>query len=135
MKRISWEEYWLKIAKVVSERSTCLRNKVGAVIVKENLFLCSGYNGAPRGEPHCIDIGVCAREGQPRGHGYEDCRGVHAETNALLMAAKHGISVDGGTVYVTAPPCNICRKLMKQAGIIEVVYIDFDGKVRREKIG
>ncbi len=135
MSRPSRDEYYIAIAKQVSTRSTCLKRSVGAIIVVGDMIVATGYNGAPRGEPHCIDIGSCAREGQPRGHGYEDCRGVHAETNALLMAAKHGISVNGGTMYVTAKPCNICRKLMKQAGISKVVYLDEDGNMQTMTIG
>ncbi|RLI02383.1 cytidine deaminase [Candidatus Bathyarchaeota archaeon] len=130
LSRPSRDEYYLAIAKQVAQRSTCLKNKVGAIVVVGDMIVATGYNGAPRGEPHCIDIGFCARANQPRGHGYEDCRGVHAETNALLMAAKHGISVNGGIMYVTAKPCNICRKLMKQAGISKVIYLDDEGKMQ-----
>jgi dCMP deaminase len=122
--RPSWDEYYMNIVDLVKDRSTCLRRKVGAIIVKDKRILASGYNGAPAGCKHCEEIG-CLREklNVPSGERHELCRASHAEQNAIVQAAKHGISIDGGTIYVTTRPCIICSKLIINAGIKRVVYI------------
>ena len=124
-RRPSWDEYFLKAAKLVSERSTCLRRKVGAVLVKDKRILASGYNGAPSGLPHCIEAG-CLRDklGIPSGQRQELCRGLHAEQNALIQASLHGVSVRESTFYVTNQPCITCAKMLINAGIKEIVIRD-----------
>jgi len=123
MKRPSFDEYFMEIAHVVAKRSTCLRGHVGAVIVKDKRILATGYNGAPSGMPHCDEVG-CLREklGVPSGERQELCRGVHAEQNAIIQAAKFGIGVDGATLYTTHSPCITCAKAIINAGISRVVY-------------
>ncbi len=116
--RPSWDEYFMAIAVMVSARSTCPRKSVGAVLVKDNQILATGYNGSIRGMPHCSDVG-CMME---NGHCVAT---VHAEANALLQAAKHGVAVDGATVYVTASPCWNCFKLLANGGIRRIVYKEF----------
>ena len=119
--RPSLDEYFMEIASVVATRSTCLRNQVGAVFVKNKRILSTGYNGAPAGLPHCDQVG-CAREGVASGTKHELCRAVHAEQNAIIQAALHGISIDGATLYCTHQPCILCTKMMINAGIIRIVY-------------
>jgi len=120
--RPSWDEYFMDIACQVATRSTCLRRHVGAVIVREKRILCTGYNGAPSGLPHCNVVG-CLREKMhiPSGQRQEICRGLHAEQNAIIQAALHGVSVEGGTIYVTHQPCLTCAKMIINAGIERVV--------------
>jgi dCMP deaminase len=120
--RPSWDEYFLSIAKLVSKRSTCLRRKVGAVLVKDKRILATGYNGAPSNIQHCEKAG-CLREklAIPSGERHELCRGLHGEQNALLQAALHGVSVKGAKVYATTQPCIICVKMLINAGIKELV--------------
>ena len=122
----------MEIASVVAKRSTCLRQHVGAVIVKDKRILATGYNGAPSGLPHCEEVG-CLRDRMsvPSGERQELCRGVHAEQNAIIQAAKFGISVDGGTLYSTHCPCITCAKIIINAGIKRVVY----GKEYADKNG
>ncbi|WP_003542748.1 deoxycytidylate deaminase [Desulfotomaculum nigrificans] len=121
--RPSWDEYFMEITRVVATRSTCLRRKVGAVIIKDKRILTTGYNGAPAGLAHCLEIG-CLREqmGIPSGQRHELCRGLHAEQNALLQAAVHGIAIQGSTIYVTHQPCVLCAKMIVNAGIKKVVF-------------
>ncbi len=121
--RPSLDRYFMEIAYLVASRSTCLRNQVGAVIVKEKQILSTGYNGAPSGLPHCLDIG-CLREQLkvPSGERHELCRAVHAEQNAIVQAAKHGVSIKGGTIYTTHQPCIMCSKMIINAGLVRVVY-------------
>lgn len=121
-KRPSWDEYFLEVAGLVSKRSTCLRRSVGAVLVKDKKILATGYNGAPSGVKHCIDIG-CLREKLkiPSGQRHELCRGLHAEQNVILQAALHGISTKGSCLYVTNQPCMICAKMLINAGIGEII--------------
>ena len=121
-KRPSWDEYFLKMAELVSQRSTCLRRKVGAVLAKDKKILATGYNGAPSGLAHCLDIG-CLRDKLriPSGQRHELCRGLHAEQNAIIQASLHGVSVKGSTLYVTNHPCIICAKMIINAGIKEIV--------------
>jgi len=120
--RPSWDEYFLEVAGLVSKRSTCLRRSVGAVLVKEKKILATGYNGAPSGIRHCIDIG-CIREKLkiPSGQRHELCQGLHAEQNVLLQAALYGISTRKSTLYITNQPCAICAKMLINAGIKEIV--------------
>ena len=124
-KRPSWDEYFLEVAVLVSKRSTCLRRYVGAVLVKDKKILATGYNGAPSGVQHCIDIG-CLREklNIPSGQRHELCRGLHAEQNVILQAALHGISTKGSDLYVTNQPCIICAKMLINAGIKEIIISD-----------
>lgn len=121
--RPSVDEYFMEIASVVAKRSTCLRNQVGAVIVRDRQILATGYNGAPKGLPHCLDIG-CIREQNniPSGERHELCRAVHAEQNAILQAAIHGVSTENATIYCTHQPCILCAKMMINAGIKKVIY-------------
>ncbi|TCT13096.1 dCMP deaminase [Natranaerovirga pectinivora] len=121
--RPSWDEYFLEIVEMIKERSTCLRRKVGAIIVKDKRILTSGYNGAPSGCTHCEEKG-CLREQLkiPSGQRHELCRASHAEQNAIVQAAMHGVSINDSTIYVTAQPCVICSKLIINAGIKKVVF-------------
>ncbi len=122
MKRPTWDEYFMKITHLVSERSTCMRRKVGAVIVKDKRIISTGYNGAPRGLAHCLEIG-CMREQMeiPSGERHEMCRGAHAEQNAIIQAASSGISMEGATMYCTTAPCSTCAKMIINAGIERLV--------------
>jgi dCMP deaminase len=124
-KRLSWDQYFMELSRLVSKRSTCLRRHVGAVLVKDKRILATGYNGAPSGLAHCLDIG-CLREKLhiPSGERHELCRGLHAEQNALIQASLYGISVKGAVLYVTNQPCIICAKMLINAGIGEVVIAD-----------
>lgn len=120
--RPDWDEYFLKITKVVAERSTCLRRSVGAIIVKDKKILATGYNGAPIGITHCDKTGcIRIKFNVPSGQRHELCRGLHSEQNALLQAALHGVSVKGATLYSTIQPCIICAKMLINAGIKEIV--------------
>lgn len=121
--RPGWDEYFLEVAGLVSKRTTCLRRRVGAVLVKDKRILATGYNGAPKGVAHCIDLGYCLREklGIPSGHRHELCRGLHAEQNVLIQAALHGITTKDSVLYVTNQPCIICAKMLINAGINEIV--------------
>lgn len=121
--RPSWDEYFLKIAEVVSQRSTCLRRKVGAIIVKSKRILSTGYNGALTNMEHCGNMG-CLRDrlGVAGGEKQELCRGVHAEMNALLFAVHYGVDLRGSRLYCTHRPCVLCAKMMIQAGISEVIF-------------
>ncbi len=120
--RPCWDSYFMNIATIVASRATCLRRKVGAVIVKERRILATGYNGTPSGITHCEEVG-CLRDklNVPSGQRHELCRGLHAEQNALLQAALHGISLKGAILYCTNQPCIICAKMLINAGIKEVV--------------
>ncbi|MCR5581988.1 MAG: cytidine/deoxycytidylate deaminase family protein [Eggerthellaceae bacterium] len=121
--RPSWDEYFTTLAKQVSTRTTCTRRAVGAVIVKENRILATGYNGVPRGMAHCGEVG-CLREkmGVPSGQRQEICRGLHAEQNAIIQAARYGIDISGACIYITTQPCVVCAKMLINAGISEIVY-------------
>lgn len=113
----------MSMAHLVSSRSTCVRRMVGAVIVKDKHILSTGYNGAPKGTRHCVEMG-CIREQLkiPSGTRHELCRGVHAEQNAVAQAAYFGVSVNGATVYTTTFPCSMCAKILINSGIVEIVY-------------
>ncbi|MCX7785124.1 MAG: cytidine/deoxycytidylate deaminase family protein [candidate division WOR-3 bacterium] len=120
--RISWDEYFLKIADTVAERSTCLRRKVGAVLVSEKRILATGYNGAPRNLTHCSEIGCLRKQLNIKpAERIEICRGIHAEQNALVQAAYFGLPVAGATVYSTHFPCITCAKMLINAGIKRIV--------------
>lgn len=121
--RPAHDEYFMEIANVVAKRSTCLRIHVGAVIVKDGQILSTGYNGAPHGFEHCLDIG-CIREKENVAHGtrHELCRAVHAEQNAIIQAAIHGVSIEGATVYCTHQPCILCTKMIINGKIKRVVF-------------
>ncbi len=125
LKRPSWDEYFIQIAKVVSERSTCLRRQVGVVVVKDKRILATGYNGAPRGLVHCAEVG-CLRDrvGAESGVAHELCRGLHAEQNAIIQAALHGISTQDGVLYSTHEPCVLCTKIVINAGIYKIYYLE-----------
>jgi dCMP deaminase len=129
--RPSWDEYFVELADLVASRSTCLRRHVGAVLVRNERIISTGYNGAPRGLGHCLDIG-CMREemGIPSGQRYELCRGVHAEQNAIINAAYYGVSTQETFLYCTNQPCIICARILINAGIIRVVHRgNFDDKL------
>lgn len=113
--RPSWDEYFLSIAREVATRATCLRRHVGAVIVRDRRILCTGYNGSPPGQPHCLDVGCLLEAGR--------CiRTLHAEQNALIQAALHGVSTKGASLYVTCRPCHVCARMVVGAGIVRVVF-------------
>lgn len=121
--RPEWDEYFLQLAELVASRSTCLRRQVGAVLVRNERIISTGYNGAPRGLKHCLEIG-CLREkeGIPSGQRYELCRGVHAEQNAIINAAFYGVATQGAVLYCTNQPCLICARMIINAGITKVVH-------------
>ena len=123
MKRPSWDEYFLTITYDVAERTTCIKRKVGSIIVKDHRILSSGYNGSPKGFSHCSEEN-CIRKQMDisSGHRHELCRGLHAEQNAIIQAAWHGVKIAGGTLYCTYQPCVICVKMMINAGIEKLVY-------------
>ena len=125
MNRPDNDEYFMKMAFLVSKRSTCLRRRVGAVIVRDKHVISTGYNGSPRGTKHCEELG-CIRQQMniPSGTRHELCRGVHAEQNAITQAAYFGTSVANATIYTTTFPCSMCAKILINAGITEVVYAD-----------
>jgi dCMP deaminase len=120
--RPDWEDYFMEIARVVSTRSSCLRRQVGAVLVKNRQILATGYNGVPRGLRHCEERG-CLREelGVPSGERHELCRGLHAEQNAIIQAAYHGVAIRGAEVFCTHQPCVVCAKMLVNAEV-EAVY-------------
>jgi dCMP deaminase len=121
--RPSWEDYFMQIADVVATRSTCLRRHVGAVLVKNKQILATGYNGVPRGIEHCDERG-CLRDELdiPSGERQELCRGLHAEQNAIIQAAYHGVAVSGAEMFVTLQPCVTCAKTLINAGIVAVHF-------------
>lgn len=125
MGRPSWDEYFMEVAEVVAKRSTCKRRRIGAILVKDKRILATGYNGAPSGLRHCEEYG-CLREelGVPSGERHEICRALHAEQNAIVQAARYGISVRDSTLYTTAEPCVLCAKMLINAGIVKIVYRD-----------
>lgn len=132
--RPNWDEYFLEIAGIVAKRSTCLRRKVGALIVKNRRILATGYNGTPSGIKHCAQAG-CLRTklNIPSGQRHELCRGLHAEQNVLLQAALYGISLRDSSLYITNLPCIICAKMIINAGIREVVIAgSYPDKMARE---
>lgn len=124
MERLNWDEYFMEMADLASKRSTCLRRKVGAVIVKDNQVLATGYNGSPKGITHCADSkNGCMREKLhiPSGQRHELCMAVHAEQNAIIQCAVNGNSTKGSTIYVNTSPCSLCLKMIINAGITKIV--------------
>ncbi|HMU40557.1 MAG TPA: cytidine/deoxycytidylate deaminase family protein [Pseudomonadota bacterium] len=118
MHRVSWDEYFMDIAKVVSSRSTCSRKQVGAVLVRDRTILSTGYNGSIRGMPHCDEVGHMLEA--------DHCVAtIHAEQNAIIHAAKNGVAIDGAVLYVTASPCWSCFKSIANAGVRRIVYGEF----------
>lgn len=117
MARPSWDEYFMELAQVVAKRSTCNRRSVGAVLVRDKRILTTGYNGSPPGLPHCTDDGCLIVDGH--------CvRAIHAEQNAIVQGALHGIDLRGATCYVTSSPCVHCAKMLIAAGVVRIVYLD-----------
>jgi dCMP deaminase len=122
-KRPHWDDYFMDITHFVATRSTCLRRHVGAVLVRDKRILSTGYNGAPSGIDHCLEVG-CLREqlGIPSGERHELCRALHAEQNAIIQAALHGVGIKGATLYCTNLPCIICSKMLINSGIRKIIY-------------
>lgn len=136
MNRPSWDQYFMDITRLVATRSTCLRRQVGALLVKDRNILATGYNGVPSGITHCDAVG-CLRDrlNIPSGERHELCRGLHAEQNAIIQAARHGINIDGSTLYCTTMPCIICSKMIINAGIGAIVYTEgYADELAREMI-
>ncbi len=141
MMRPDWDNYFIEIAKVVSSRATCLRRKYGAVIVKDRVIISTGYNGSPRGMKNCIDIETCAREelNIPSGERYELCEAVHAEQNAVISGPPERMK--GATIYVAGfednksfangLPCKLCDRIIRNAQIAQVIYLDKDGSFKK----
>jgi len=133
--RKSWDEYFLDIAEQVATRSTCFRNKVGAVVVRDKVIISTGYNGAPTHQPNCLEIGYCYRDRHqiPSGTSLERCRAVgsHAESNAVVLAARNGQSTNGATIYVVGHRfvCDQCKAIIANAKIEKVVQRKLDGTV------
>jgi dCMP deaminase len=139
--RPEWDDYFIEIAKVVSSRATCMRRRYGAVIVKDRVIISTGYNGAPRGEENCIDRRVCERQAQnvPPGERYELCVAVHAEQNAIVNAPPERMK--NGTIYIAGfeedntpaggHPCLLCRRMIKNAQITQVIYLRKDGGIEK----
>ena len=123
IKRPSWDTYFMGIADLVSDRATCVKRKVGAVIVNEKQVISTGYNGTPKNLKHCSEVG-CLRQqlNVPSGTRHELCRGLHAEQNAIIQAASSGANTTGATLYCTFLPCVICTKMIINAGIKRVVF-------------
>lgn len=142
MARVDKDKYYADIAKTVAARSTCLRRRYGAVVVNNDEIVATGYNGAPRGEENCVDCGYCYRQANniPKGERYEACKSVHAEMNAIISAARRDMM--GGTIYIVGieaaddsianpAPCTICRRLIKNAGIVRCVGLTANGLVEQ----
>lgn len=121
--RPSWDEYFMQMAELTAQRSTCLRRQVGAVIVKDKHIIATGYNGAPKGLRHCGELGGCLRQKLqiPSGQRHELCRALHAEQNAIIQAATLGQSIEDASIYITHQPCAICAKMIINAGIKRIV--------------
>lgn len=121
--RPDWDHYFLRMAALAASRSTCVRRHVGAVVVKDRMVLSTGYNDTPRGLPNCGE-GGCARcaSGVPSGQGLDTCLCLHAEMNAVIQAAYHGVAVAGATVYITHQPCLTCAKTLINSGIRRIVF-------------
>jgi dCMP deaminase len=135
--RPSYDEYFMEMAYVVSKRSTCLRRKVGAILVKDKHILSTGYNGAPKGLSHCFDVGCIRQEMSVKsGERHELCRGLHAEQNAIIQAAVFGVSISGSILYCTNTPCVVCVKMLINAGVKEIVYSgDYPDELAKKMLG
>jgi dCMP deaminase len=139
--RPAWDDYFIEIAKVVSSRSTCLRRRYGAVIVKDNVIISTGYNGAPRGSSNCVDTGKCRRKelNVPAGERYELCEAVHAEQNAIINGSPERMK--DSTIYIAGfeedgsaaegKPCLLCKRMILNAQLAQVVYLSKDGGLIR----
>ena len=125
MQRPSWDQYFMDITSLVATRSTCRRRQVGAILVKSRNILATGYNGVPSGISHC-DTAGCLRERLkvPSGERHELCRGLHAEQNAIIQAAVHGVAIEGATLYTTLHPCILCAKMLINCGVREIHYLE-----------
>ena len=123
MQRPTWDEYFIELLEITKKRSTCIRRKVAAIIVKDRQIISTGYNGAPRGVAHCEDVG-CLREQMniPSGERHELCRGTHAEQNAIIQAAVHGVSIADSEIYITHSPCVLCSKMLINAGVKKITF-------------
>jgi len=132
--RPKWDDYFMKITEDVALRSTCLKRKVGAIVVKDFRVLSTGYNGAPKNIEHCETVGCLRKKLKiPSGQRHELCRGLHAEQNAIIQAAWHGVKIEGATMYSTFQPCIICAKMMINAGISRLVYKgDYPDKLAKQ---
>jgi dCMP deaminase len=142
--RPDWDNYFIEIAKVVSSRSTCLRRKYGAVVVKDRVIISTGYNGSPRGMKNCVDINKCPRQEQniPSGERYELCEAVHAEQNAIINGPPERMK--GATIYIAGfeedksfaagSPCKLCDRMIRNSQITEVVYLEKDGSLKKMDI-
>jgi dCMP deaminase len=140
-KRPDWDNYFIEIAKVVSSRSTCLRRRYGAVVVRDRVIISTGYNGSPRGMLNCVDTGTCTRKEQniPSGERYELCEAVHAEQNAIINGPPDRMK--GATIYIAGfeednsfaagRPCKLCNRMIRNAQIAEVVYLDKNGHLEK----
>lgn len=122
--RPAWDDYFMEICHVVAKRSTCLRRRVGALLVADKRILATGYNGPPKGIAHCSDIGGCYREklGVASGERQELCRALHAEQNAIIQAAVHGVKLENVTLYTTTQPCVVCAKMLINADVRKIVF-------------
>ncbi len=135
--RPTWDQYFMSIADLAATRSTCLRRQVGAVIVRDKRMLATGYNGAPKGLQHCLEIG-CLREklAIPSGERHELCRAIHAEQNAVVQAATSGVDISGATIYTTTFPCSLCSKIIINAGLVRIVCRDgYPDDLSRQLLG
>ncbi len=123
--RIPWPVYFMRIAYMVSTRSTCLRRRVGCVLVKDKRILATGYNGAPANTAHCLDTG-CMRQnlGIPSGQRLDICRAIHAEQNVIVQAAVHGVPVYGADIFCTTHPCSQCSKMLINCGVKTIYYCE-----------
>ena len=123
LRRPSWDDYFMNLAQHVATRSTCLRHHVGAVLIRNKRILATGYNGAPSGMKHCLEIG-CIRDQLkiPSGTKQEICRAIHAEQNAIVQCAVYGVSSNESTLYITHQPCTICAKIIINAGVKRIVF-------------
>jgi dCMP deaminase len=123
-KRPSWDEYFMMLAKLAASRSTCLSRPTGAVVVKDKQVLTTGYNGSLPGQAHCMDEGECFRRSLnwPEAMKYDMCRSAHAEANAISLAAKKGVCLEGASIYCTLEPCITCAKLIVMSGIARVIF-------------
>lgn len=115
------DTYFLNIAKVIATRSTCTHRQVGAVLVIDGQIIATGFNGAPTGEPHCIDVGCSKPISSVK---FETCKAVHAEVNAIIQAAIHGTSIRGATLYCTHSPCVMCQRVLKNAKITDIKFLE-----------
>ncbi|NIM47067.1 MAG: cytidine deaminase [Candidatus Aenigmarchaeota archaeon] len=134
--RPPWDEYFMQITELVAKRSTCLRRSTASLLVKNRQILATGYNGPPKGVPHCGEKGGCLREklGVPSGQRQELCRAAHGESNCIAQAAAHGVKTEGATLYSLTFPCVFCIKMLINAGIKKIVFKDDYGSTEDYKL-